>query len=85
MKGSDIPLTDLTPLVEDERDKFVEARLTLYSKNGKLYGLDTHVGTTVMYYNMEMMNKAGVDPDDIKTWEDYGKWAKRSSKLSESR
>ncbi|MCY7814959.1 ABC transporter substrate-binding protein [Bacillus haynesii] len=77
LKGSDIPLTDLTPLVEDERDKFVEARLTLYSKNGKLYGLDTHVGTTVMYYNMEMMNKAGVDPDDIKTWEDYRKAGKK--------
>ncbi|OMI25944.1 arabinose-binding protein [Bacillus haynesii] len=77
LKGSDIPLTDLTPLVEDERDKFVEARLTLYSKNGKLYGLDTHVGTTVMYYNMEMMNKAGVDPDDIKTWEDYREAGKK--------
>ncbi|KAA6448665.1 ABC transporter substrate-binding protein [Bacillus swezeyi] len=71
LKGSDIPLTDLTSLVEKERDKFVEARLTLYSKNGKLYGLGTHVGTTVMYYNMDILNKAGVDPDDIKTWEDY--------------
>lgn len=38
-----------------------------------------------MYYNMEMMNKAGVDPDDIKTWEDYREAGKRSSKLSESR
>lgn len=57
MKGSDIPLADLTPLIEKDRDKFVEARLTLYSKNGKLYGLDTHVGTTVMFYNMDVMKK----------------------------
>lgn len=57
LKGSDIPLADLTPLIEKDRDKFVEARLTLYSKNGKLYGLDTHVGTTVMFYNMDVMKK----------------------------
>ncbi|NPC93676.1 carbohydrate ABC transporter substrate-binding protein [Bacillus sp. WMMC1349] len=77
LKGSDIPLEDLTSLVKDDRDKFVEARLTLYSKKGKVYGLATHVGTTVMYYNMDILNKAGVNPDDIKTWDDYRKAGKK--------
>ncbi|MDF9782706.1 ABC-type glycerol-3-phosphate transport system substrate-binding protein [Bacillus velezensis] len=77
LKGKDIPLADLTPLIEKDRDKFVEARLALYSKNGKLYGLDTHVGTTVMFYNMDIMKKAGVDPASIKTWEDYRRAGKK--------
>ncbi|AGA23790.1 MULTISPECIES: ABC transporter substrate-binding protein [Bacillus] len=82
LKGSDIPLADLTPLIEKDRDKFVEARLTLYSKNGKLYGLDTHVGTTVMFYNMDVMKKAGVNPDDIKTWDDYHKAGQKVRKVT---
>ncbi len=80
LKGKDIPLADLTPLIEKDRDKFVEARLALYSKNGKLYGLDTHVGTTVMFYNMDIMKKAGVDPASIKTWEDYRRAGKKCVK-----
>lgn len=80
LKGKDIPLADLTPLIEKDRDKFVEARLALYSKNGKLYGLDTHVGTTVMFYNMDIMQKAGVDPASIKTWEDYRRAGKKCVK-----
>lgn len=80
LKGKDIPLADLTPLIEKDRDKFVEARLALYSKNGKLYGLDTHVGTTVMFYNMDIMKKAGVDPASIKTWEDYRRAGKKCMK-----
>ncbi|WHY75072.1 ABC transporter substrate-binding protein [Fictibacillus enclensis] len=71
IKGKNVPLVDLTSLVAKDRDKFVESRLTMYSKNGKLYGIGTHVGTTVMYYNMDIMKKAGVDIDQIQTWEDY--------------
>lgn len=66
LKGKDIPLADLTPLIEKDRDKFVEARLALYSKNGKLYGLDTHVGTTVMFYNMDIMKKRALIPPPLR-------------------
>lgn len=65
-EGKDIPLADLTPLIEKDRDKFVEARLALYSKNGKLYGLDTHVGTTVMFYNMDIMKKRALIPPPLR-------------------
>jgi len=64
-------LFDLTDLVEEDRSNFVEARLAIYSKDGKLYGLPTHVGATVMYYNTEILSQAGVNPDDIKTWADF--------------
>ena len=64
-------LLPMNEYVEPIKDKFVESRLNLYAKDGKYYGMPTHVGATVMYYNKEIMDKAGVDIDSIKTWDDY--------------
>jgi arabinosaccharide transport system substrate-binding protein len=71
VKGDSPWLVPLNDIVDPERDNFVESRLNIYSKNGQVYGLPTHVGATVMYYNKEIMDKAGVNIDDIKTWDDY--------------
>ncbi|MDC3417336.1 ABC transporter substrate-binding protein [Aquibacillus salsiterrae] len=57
--------------VEPEMDNFVKARFDIYSKDGNYYGMPTHVGASVMYYNKEVMDAAGVDIDSIKTWDDY--------------
>lgn len=70
LKG-DIPLVELNKIVEPEKDKFVQSRFDIYSKDGKIYGVDFHVGATVVYYNKELMDKASVNPDTIKTWDDY--------------
>ncbi|MCM3790593.1 sugar ABC transporter substrate-binding protein [Domibacillus indicus] len=64
-------LLPMNEYVEPVRDKFIESRFDIYSKDGKNYGLPTHVGATVAYYNKEIMDKAGVDIDSIITWEDY--------------
>jgi len=61
----------MNQLVEPEIDNFVKARLEIYSKDGQYYGMPTHVGASVMYYNKEIMDEAGVDIDSIKTWDDY--------------
>ncbi|NLN65825.1 MAG: carbohydrate ABC transporter substrate-binding protein [Clostridiaceae bacterium] len=73
----DIQLAELNRVVDPVREYFVESRFDIYSKNGKVYGLPTHVGATVAYYNMEILNKAGVNPDDIVTWDDYIEAGKR--------
>lgn len=57
--------------VEPVIDKFVEARFNLYAKDGEYYGIPTHVGASVMYYNKEIMDEAGVDIESIETWDDY--------------
>jgi arabinosaccharide transport system substrate-binding protein len=57
--------------VEAVRDKFIESRFDIYAKDGNYYGMPTHVGATVVYYNEEIMNQAGVDIDSIETWDDY--------------
>ncbi|WP_020613177.1 ABC transporter substrate-binding protein [Sediminispirochaeta bajacaliforniensis] len=57
--------------VEPIMDELVKGRFEIYAKDGKYYGLPFHVGALVMYYNMDILNKAGVDPDTIETWDDY--------------
>lgn len=64
-------LEDLTDAVAPYRSNLVQSRLDIYSKDNKLYGIDFHVGATVMFYNTEMLDKAKVDYKTIKTWDDY--------------
>ena len=66
-----IGLMDLTSAIEPYRDTVVESRLDIYSKDGKIYGFPTHVGTTVAFYNEDLLNAAGVDYKSIKTWDDF--------------
>ena len=67
----DIGLKDLTDAIAPYKDNVVESRLDLYSKDGKYYGLPTHVGTTVAFYNTEELEAAGIDYTTIKTWDDF--------------
>ncbi|APB36850.1 ABC transporter substrate-binding protein [Heyndrickxia coagulans] len=72
-KSSTVPFVDLTKTVQPYMANLVKSRVDNYTFKGKVYGLDYHVGTTVVYYNMDIMKKAGIDPSTIKTWEDYTK------------
>lgn len=64
-----LPINDA---VEPYEDDVVMSRITMYGDNsGNWYGIDFHLGESVAYYNMDIMNAAGVDPADIVTWDDY--------------
>lgn len=76
LKGN-IQLAPLNDVIDPIRDKFVTSRLDIYSKDGKNYGLPFHVGAAVIYYNVEILKAAGVDPYSIKTWDDYMAAGKR--------
>ncbi|MDU0202079.1 ABC transporter substrate-binding protein [Paenibacillus sp. MAH-36] len=76
LKG-DIQLVELNKVIEPEKDKFIQSRFDIYSKGGKYYGIDFHVGATVVYYNKDLMDKAGVNVDNIKTWDDYTEAGKK--------
>lgn len=70
LKG-EVPLVPLNDVVEPVLDDMVKSRFDIYSDNGNYYGVDYHVGASVMYYNKEIMDQAGVDIDSIETWDDY--------------
>lgn len=64
-------LEPMNEYVEPLLDQVIPARFKIYAKDGNYYGIPTHVGATVMYYNTEIMDEAGVDIDSIKTWDDF--------------
>jgi len=68
-----VPLNDV---IEPIKDKLIMSRFENYAKDGKYYGIDYHVGIPVIYYNTEICNKAGINIDEIKTWDDYVKAGK---------
>jgi arabinosaccharide transport system substrate-binding protein len=67
----EVPFVDLADYAGDYIDDIVESRLEIYSKDGKVYGAPTHVGATVMYYNVELLEPAGIDYTTIVTWDDF--------------
>ncbi len=64
-------LVALNDAIAPYKDAVVPSRLDIYSKDGNYYGLDFHVGASMMYYNTEILDKAGIDYKEIKTWADY--------------
>lgn len=70
-EGGLSPLADLTEVAEPYRDDVVEARLDLYTRDDALRGLPTHVGAFVAFYNVPLLEKAGIDYESIKTWDDF--------------
>ncbi|CAM3686585.1 ABC transporter substrate-binding protein [Marinicrinis lubricantis] len=64
-------LESLNDVVEPHKDTIVQSRLDLYSKDGTIYGIPTHVGASVAFYNTEILEEAGVNYEDIVTWEDF--------------
>ena len=47
-----------------------------YSAAGHYYGVDGQVGAAVAYYNPELLESAGIDYHDIKTYEDVEEYGK---------
>ena len=64
-----LPLNDV---IADYEDEIVMSRVTMYGDSeGNYYGIDFHLGASVAYYDMEIMDEAGIDPATIVTWDDY--------------
>ena len=70
LKG-DIQLAELNDIVEPMEDHLVMSRFNNYAKDGKFYGIDHHIGACIVWYNTEILEEAGIDYKDIKTWDDY--------------
>ena len=64
-------LVDLTPYMESYMPDLVQARFEIYAKDGKYYGVPTHVGAMVAFYDVALLESAGIDYKTIVTWEDW--------------
>ncbi|MCA0942515.1 extracellular solute-binding protein [Salipiger pacificus] len=63
------PISDMLP--EGFADTIPEAGLTAYSVDGNLYGLPLYATEVVFWTNTALTEKAGVDLDAIKSWDDF--------------
>lgn len=70
LKGN-IKLADLNDYVVPMADKLVMSRFENYARDGKYYGIDHHIGACVVFYNVELLESAGIDYKAIKTWDDF--------------
>ena len=66
-----VHLLDLTDVVAPYLPDLVATRMAPYQAFGKQLGIDYHLGAYLMYYNKALLDEAGIDPDAIKTWDDY--------------
>lgn len=64
-------LVDLTEAMSPYMADLVQARLEIYAKDGKYYGAPLHVGAMVCFYDQALLESAGVNYQDIKTWDDW--------------
>jgi raffinose/stachyose/melibiose transport system substrate-binding protein len=63
-------LEDITDQVKGYSDTIAPAALAAFTLNGHVYGLPIALSQVGFLYNRELMAKASVDPDKIKTWDD---------------
>ncbi|MGB8000036.1 MAG: sugar ABC transporter substrate-binding protein [Anaerobacillus sp.] len=56
---------------DDSKDKFPSYKKELLSKDGAMYGFPFDGGPTGVFYRTDYFEEAGVNADDIKTWDDF--------------
>lgn len=72
------PLDDVVERAYSEGN-YEKSRFDLYKVKDSIYALPTHVGATVTYYNMDIIEQAGFtisDVDAIETWDQYNEMGK---------
>jgi ABC-type glycerol-3-phosphate transport system substrate-binding protein len=65
-------LADLSGAIAPIADDLITARLTPFSKDGKLYALDSDTPLTVLYHRADEYERLGITTD-FGTWEEFGK------------
>jgi ABC-type glycerol-3-phosphate transport system substrate-binding protein len=58
---------DLTDRIGDRRSEYAEGRWTIYSNEGRLYGIESSLTASVLYYQPALYEAAGVEVPT--TWE----------------
>ncbi len=58
---------DLSDLVAKDRSDYAEGRMAIYTFNGKLYGLESQLAASLLYYQPDVFAADGVDVPT--TWE----------------
>lgn len=76
---------DLKPLLTSSGyyDRILHSRFAPYSHRGGIYGLPKAVCPVMLAYRRDIFEEEGIDPDQLETWDDFIKEARRITKLDE--
>jgi arabinosaccharide transport system substrate-binding protein len=68
-----VGFADLTDRINREglQQKMVAARFAPYTSRGRIFGLPHDVHPVMLAYRRDIMEKEGIDVDQIKTWDDF--------------
>lgn len=66
---------DLTSVVNP--DDFLSVKIAEVTSNGKIVGFPWDGAPSGLFYRADLFEKAGINPDDIKTWDDFIKEGKK--------
>ncbi len=64
-------LWDITPRVQPYLDDILPYQIPPYQVNGKMYGVPWGGTAASVFYRRDVFEKAGIEPDQIKTWDDF--------------
>jgi len=66
-------IRDITPEMQQDgwEAQFPATALAGYRVDGRLIGVPQHVAMNDFYYNRALFEKAGIDAEQIRTWEDF--------------
>jgi raffinose/stachyose/melibiose transport system substrate-binding protein len=64
-------LADVTDAASSWTDRFSAGAAAAFNIDGKIVGAPNHLSEVVFFYNKELVDQAGVNPDEIKTWDDF--------------
>ena len=64
--------TDLNEFGANElRDEFLEVNWLAFSHDENVFAIPWDAGPVVMFYRRDLYEAAGIDPDEIETWDDW--------------
>ena len=75
-------LVDMTDFVESVKDKIVDGAFDQILYNGRYYGFPRSLRPQLLFYNVEIFEKYGIDPkemDTIEGWIEVGRKLKEAS------
>lgn len=62
---------DVTDDVNSYKDKLIKSKIDNLTFSNKIYGLPWNTSPKIILYRSDIFLKEGINPDDIKTWNDY--------------
>jgi lactose/L-arabinose transport system substrate-binding protein len=62
---------DITSQTASLKSDFLASAWTPVTQNGHVYAMPWDIGPVALYYRKDMFKAAGIDPNSIKTWDDF--------------